>query len=195
MCQLLTASFIARRRCRIAAHVRLVLLDMVALATETLRIVSFYVIQRISFYASNPKARMSTSAAPSMITCFGVLRDEQQRGSVLEAERIPHLIPVLEGLHRGYAAKAAEKSSVMAVAHRLREERAPDSVKVQPIRWRGETEDSIRAQLQPVRTRRRGARARRAECTGAARHGLLPIYAAELAVEEVHEWLREPREG
>ncbi|CAC9524738.1 hypothetical protein LINJ_32_1580 [Leishmania infantum JPCM5] len=93
---------------------------------------------------------MSTSAAPPMITCFGVLQDEQQRGSVLEAERIPHLIPVLEGLHRGHAAEVAGKSSVMAVAHRLREEGGPDSVKLQPIRWRGKAEDSIRAQLQPV---------------------------------------------
>ncbi|GET91486.1 hypothetical protein LtaPh_3216100 [Leishmania tarentolae] len=93
---------------------------------------------------------MSCSAAPSVITCFGVLHDEQERESAIQADRIPHLIPVLEGVHPGQASEAAANSGVMSVVERLREEGGPDSVQIQTVRWREETEESIRAQMQPV---------------------------------------------
>ncbi|KAG5470132.1 hypothetical protein LSCM4_02826 [Leishmania orientalis] len=85
-----------------------------------------------------------------MTTCFRGLREEQRGRSMNETERITHMIPVLKPLHPEDAEKAAENSGVMAAVRRLREKGGPDSVQLHTIRWCGETEASIRAQLEPV---------------------------------------------
>ncbi|KAG5494697.1 hypothetical protein JIQ42_02312 [Leishmania sp. Namibia] len=85
-----------------------------------------------------------------MTTCFGGLREEQRVRSINETERIAHMIPILKPLHPEDAEEAAENSGVMAAVRRLREKGGPDSVQLHTIRWCGETEASIRAQLEPV---------------------------------------------
>ncbi|KAK7199758.1 hypothetical protein NESM_000022000 [Novymonas esmeraldas] len=93
---------------------------------------------------------MSFSAAPSMMTCFGILREEQLGDSVEGTERLTHLFPILEGVDGGSAEYAPENRAIMDMVDSLREAGGPDAVRLHPIRWRGETEASIRAQMTPV---------------------------------------------
>jgi hypothetical protein len=94
---------------------------------------------------------MSVSAAPTMMTAFGLYQEEENDDSFVETERITHLLPLLEGSRGEKAEDAAENTAVLEVVESLREDSgSPELVQVQTIRWRGQSEASIRAQLQPI---------------------------------------------
>lgn len=107
---------------------------------------------------------MSLSVTPTVMTAFGLYQEDSNEESFVEAERITHMIPLLEGMRGGKAEEAEENAAVMEVVRSLREDAqgagedgaddtaaaAGDSVKVCTIRWRGQTAEALRAQLQPV---------------------------------------------
>lgn len=94
---------------------------------------------------------MSFSAASAMMTAFGLYHEEETDGSFVEAERMTHMLPLLEGAHGETAENAVENNAVLAVVNSLREDGGgPDSVEVRTIRWRGQTKAAIQAQLQPI---------------------------------------------
>ncbi|KAG5496213.1 hypothetical protein JKF63_02514 [Porcisia hertigi] len=93
---------------------------------------------------------MSLPEGSSMMTCFGLLQEEGREKSIKAAERITHWIPILEGLPGQDVTGATENSAVIDLVERLRDAGGTDSPQVQKIRWRGETAQSIREQLQPM---------------------------------------------
>ncbi|KAG5470553.1 hypothetical protein LSCM1_01797 [Leishmania martiniquensis] len=123
---------------------------MSPLTKQAVRLPPFFAHRHTLTHESDKRAVMSPSTAPPTITCFGHFHVAHEEASVKEPGRITHLIPILEVLHIRDAETAGESSAVMAAVRRLREGAGHDSVQVHTIRWRGETETSIRAQLRPV---------------------------------------------
>ncbi|KPA84697.1 hypothetical protein ABB37_01202 [Leptomonas pyrrhocoris] len=85
------------------------------------------------------------------MTVFGLYQEDASDESIVEADRIAHMVPLLEGPHGEEAEDAIENTSVLDVVNSLRQGGDnPESVEVRTIRWRGQTEASIRSQLQPI---------------------------------------------
>lgn len=147
---------------------------------------------------------MNTSAAPSMITCFGGLQDVQQRG--ISARGGAH--PTFDSRPGKPAGRTCRRSGCKEWHHRCcipvairgqhRFRQTPDN----PLAWRDggfhPAAAAAGAGALPVphpfcagADTTAGSGVRGTECTGAARHRLLRIYAAEVTVEGAHECVGE----
>ncbi|KPI90810.1 hypothetical protein ABL78_0043 [Leptomonas seymouri] len=94
---------------------------------------------------------MSLSVSSAMMTAFGLYHEESNGVPAVEAERIRHMLPLLEGPHGERAGDAIENAAVLKVVSNLRKNGgSEESVELRVIRWRGETKASIRAQMQPI---------------------------------------------